>query len=199
MFNEYIFMKMKLEKGGEVSGQSESANYVDQIEVLSFDWGLKTSNGWSRKTGADGTVDRAFTTVENDTFGFTKLQCPASIKLYNAIKSADKVVECVVTVVSRAAGKAATGGSAVGKFVPPAVQFTLKEGYLRKVQIGVEESADGAITINEKFELEFEQLFFLYNHRAREGANIEPVSYSVDFSSKKDQQEESFTGESSTP
>ena len=133
----------------DIKGESLIADHIDEIQLLSFDWGL------SQLAGSVNTVSSCNITD----LSISKLYCRASPVLMTACIQARSIDEIKLTV-------AKAGGSRL-------VYLTaiMKKAIISSMNIGLQSSEESGV-VHERLTIRFEEIEVIYQQQGTDGAPV---------------------------
>jgi type VI secretion system secreted protein Hcp len=141
-----MFLKVESRRTGVVAGESTDSVHPNQIEVLGWSWGMKTS----QTIGGSGPSSRSSLSE----LRISKLVDTATTPLMSIMRNNDLIKEAVLTVRK-------AGGVQIDFLV-----ITVKEGRITSYDI----SAPSGPVVAEEFSIAFEQIEVQYHAQDQKGA-----------------------------
>ncbi len=160
MAAQYV-LKLKLEKAGEVKGESELEGFAGQLEIDSFAWGTVNPGRLGRHEGSDS--------VAQD-FNCTMTTCIASPVLMQACAMGDPIKECILTLVKSVSGQKPS----------PYMSWEIKEAFISSYQIG---GSSGVPT--DSFSINFKTVKTEFKEQTKGGSPAKPFKGSFDYGAQK--------------
>lgn len=148
MANEDFFLKLDSERGGAIRGESKDQDHKDEIDVVSWSWGLSVPTSVAGQRKARATIHQINVRKRIDS---------ASTALMAAAANNDKLKTAVLT--ARRAG----GGQV------DFLRVTLRNAYLTSVDVAGTGGEQGTGTI-EDLKLAFENIRVEYFPQGADGA-----------------------------
>lgn len=158
-----MFMKMQGSKSGPIKGESRDPDHLDEIEVLSWAWGMQGNVSASASSG-----EKAQTSFQE--LIFFKRADPASTSLMNACRGNDRITKAELTVRK-------AGGGKVDFF-----KVTLEDGRIRSLSIEGGAHASGQQII-ERVAMSFRRITVDYRAQQSSGGSGATSSFVAEISS----------------
>lgn len=155
------YMKLKLEKAGEVKGESTTAGFEGQLEIDSFAWGTVNPGRLGKHEGSDS--------VAQD-FNCTMTTCTASPVLMQACAMGDPIKECVLTLVKAVSGEKPT----------EYMKWTICDAFISSYQLG---GSSGHPT--DSFSINFKSIQVEFKEQGKGGKPEKPFKGSFDYGAQK--------------
>jgi type VI secretion system secreted protein Hcp len=155
------YLKLKLEKGGEVKGESEVEGYKGQLEIDSFAWGVVNPGRLGKHEGSD-------TTAQD--FNLTMTTCTASPVLMQACAMGDPIKEFKLALVKAVSGEKPT----------EYMSWTIEEAFISSYQIGGSSGVP-----SDSFSINFKTIKVEFKEQTKGGTPTKPFKGSYDFGQQK--------------
>lgn len=143
-----MFLKVTSAKGGVIKGEATDPRHAEEIDVLSFSWGMRGSASMSSLGAAVKTT--------LDTLHVTKNADRASTALLSVIRSNDPVVRAVLTV--RKAG----GAAPVDFFI-----IRIEDGRILSYDVSTDTSSSSVLV--ERISFSFQRIEIEYTGQSATG------------------------------
>jgi type VI secretion system secreted protein Hcp len=156
-------LKLKLEKAGEVKGESEVEGYKGWLEIDSFAWGTVNPGRLGRHEGTESTAQD---------FNLTMTTCTASPVLMQACAMGDPIKEFKLALVKAVSGEKPT----------EYMSWTLENAFISSYQIG---GSSGVPT--DSFSINFKTIKTEFKEQTKGGTPTKPFKGSFDYGVQKPQ------------
>jgi type VI secretion system secreted protein Hcp len=160
MAAQYV-LKMKLEKAGDVVGESDLEGHKGELEIDSFAWGTVNPGRLGRHEGSDS--------VAQD-FNCTMTTCTASPVLMQACAMGDPIKECQLTLLK------SVGGEKPEEYL----KWKISEAFISSYHIG---GSSGVPT--DSFSINFKVIETEFKEQAKGGKPTKPFKGTFDYGTQK--------------
>jgi type VI secretion system secreted protein Hcp len=154
-------LKLKLEKAGDVKGESEVEGYKEWLEIDSFAWGTVNPGRLGRHEGTESTAQD---------FNCTMTTCTASPVLMQACAMGDPIKEFKLALV-----KAVSGQKPMEY-----MSWKISEAFISSYQLG---GSSGVPT--DSFSINFKKIETEFKEQAKGGKPEKPFKGSFDYGTQK--------------
>jgi type VI secretion system secreted protein Hcp len=160
MAAQYV-LKLKLEKGGDVVGESDLEGHKGELEIDSFAWGTVNPGRLGRHEGSDSSAQD---------FNLTMNTCTASPVLMQACAMGDPIKEFTLTLLK------SVGGEKPEEYM----KWKITEAFISSYQIG---GSSGVPT--DSFSINFKVIEVEFKEQAKGGKPTKPFKGTFDYGSQK--------------
>lgn len=159
MAHEDFFLKLDAERGGVIKGESQDREHKDEIDIVSWSWGMSAPTSVAGQRKARAAIHQLFIRKRIDS---------ASTALMAAAANNEKLKTAVLT--ARRAG----GGQI------DFLRVTLRNAYLTSIEVSGEGGEGGTGTL-EDLKLSFENIRVEYIPQGPDGAKRGSTSFEASW------------------